>query len=65
MHKFLHFGINFYTEVTVNFFCIWVDQQQLFMRKICVQNKHKGGNQNKVHEAKTVENIKYEPILST
>ena len=33
------------------------------MRKINVQNKHKGGNQNKVHEAKTVENIKYEPIL--
>ena len=27
-----------------------------------VQNKHKG---NKVDEAKTVENIKYEPILSS
>ena len=35
------------------------------MRKTYVQNKHKGGNQNKVHEAKTVENIKYEPILRT
>ena len=29
-----------------------------------VQNKHKR-NQNKVSEAKTVENIKYEPILRT
>ena len=29
-----------------------------------VQNKHKRGNQNKVPEAKTAENIKYKPILS-
>ena len=35
------------------------------MRKIYVQNKHKGGNQNKVHKPRTVENIKYEPILIT
>ena len=35
------------------------------MRKIYFQNKYKGGNQNKVHEAKTVQNIKYEPILRT
>ena len=28
-----------------------------------VQNKHKRGNQNKVPEAKTAENIKYKPIL--
>ena len=34
------------------------------MRKIYVQSKHRGGNQNKVHEAKTVKNIKYEPVLS-
>ena len=33
------------------------------MRKTYVQNKHKGGNQNKVHEAKTVEKNKYEPFL--
>ena len=35
------------------------------MRKIYVQNKQKGGNQNKFHEAKFVESIKYEPILRT
>ena len=35
------------------------------MRKTYVQNKHKGGNQNKGHEAKTVENIEYERILRT
>ena len=33
------------------------------MRKIYVQNKRKRGNQNKVHEATTVENIKNDPIL--
>ena len=27
--------------------------------------KRKGGNQNQVHEAKTSENLKYEPILRT
>ena len=27
--------------------------------------KHKGQNQNQVHEAKTFENLKYEPILRT
>ena len=37
----------------------------IFTRKIYVPNKHKAGNQNKVHEIKTVENIKYEPILKT
>ena len=35
------------------------------MRKIYFQNKHKGANQNKVYEAKTVENIKYEQTLRT
>ena len=34
------------------------------MRKIYVQNKQRKRNQNKVIEAKTVKNIKYEPILS-
>ena len=29
------------------------------------KNKHKKGYQNRVHEAKTVENIKNEPILRT
>ena len=33
------------------------------MRKIYVQNKRKRGNQNKVHEATNVENIKNDPIL--
>ena len=35
------------------------------MRKIYVRHKYKGGNQNNVHEAKAVENIKYETILRT
>ena len=30
-----------------------------------MSKKHKGGNQNEVHEAKTFENLKYEPILRT
>ena len=33
--------------------------QEKYMSKI-----NKEGNQNKVHEVRTVENIKYEPILS-
>ena len=37
----------------------------IFYEKKYVQNKDKGGNQSKVHEAKTVENIKYEPVLRT
>ena len=35
------------------------------MRKIYVRNKHKEGNQNNVHEAKAVKNIKYETTLRT
>ena len=27
--------------------------------------QHKGGNQDQVHETKTFENLKYEPILGT
>ena len=37
----------------------------IFYEKKYVQNKDKGGNQSKVHEAKTVENIKYAPVLRT
>ena len=36
-----------------------------FLRETYVQNKHKRGNQKKVHEVTTVGNIKYEPILRT
>ena len=35
----------------------------LIKKNVNVQNKHKG-NKIKVNEARTVENIKYEPILS-
>ena len=34
---------------------------ELLIKVMCVQNKHKG---SKINEGRTVENIKYEPILS-
>ena len=40
-------------------------KELLIKKNVYVQNKYKGKkNQNKVNEARTVENIKYEPILS-
>ena len=34
-----------------------------FLEEKYVYKKHKEGNQNQVHEAKTFETLKYEPIL--
>ena len=37
---------------------------ELLIKKYVCQNKHRKQNQSKVNEAKIVENIKHEPILS-
>ena len=38
---------------------------ELLIKNVYVQNKHKANKtKNKVNEVKTVEKIKYEPILS-
>ena len=39
---------------------------ELLVKNVYVQNKHKGNKtKNKLSEPKTVENINYEPILSS
>ena len=66
IHVLPHFKINFYnwSYSKLSLHLNWL-VTIFYEKNICSKKLKGGGNQNKVHEAKTVENVKYEPILRT